>query len=229
MADPQHGLGRLLPGGFVPREFGGQGGGVRPGANASGGSGPGSETDLVSRADEIEAEEQRRQREGVGVVRGAFEESRRTLADLVDPNLLFSQASDAVGARSKRSLEGLRKSLGARGLNPNSGAAQGLLSRLISSQEGQLVGAKRDIALDNQRQRQVNAATNFANALNLSQEINRPVSAVGLDTATNIFEGRIAREGIAAQRASADKASSDNKLGSLGGGALSLVGSAFGK
>ena len=187
------------------------------------------EDQLGESADRIETEENRRRAQGLGTLTEAFEQSRQTLDDLIDPDLLFSRASDVVGARGRQGVEAIRHSLSGRGLSSQSGAAQGLLSRLAFSQQGQVTGAQRDVALENQRQRQVNAGINFANATRLAVAQGGPVSGVKHDTLTTLLEGKIAREGIAAGVGAQRSASRDNKMGSLGGGLLGLAGSVFGK
>lgn len=188
----------------------------------------GTEADLMNRANQVDAEETKRYEGGLGVIQDAYASSKKDLSTLLDQDLLFSRASDAVGARAGRGLESLRSSLGSRGINPNSGAAGGMMQRMMMSQQGQLIGAKRDIALENQNVRHRNAAVNFANALNLGQYQNSPVSVAGMDMSTNIFEGNLAREGIASMERSQKRASKDAKMGSLGGGALGLAGGAIG-
>lgn len=179
---------------------------------------------MVRSAQDIAKTEGERYGAGLDTLTGAYNESRRSMADLIDPNLLFSKASDAIGARSGQQLNDLRSSLGARGLNPNSGAASGMLSRLQFQREGALTGATRDIAIENQRQRQVNAALNFSNALNLANYQNSPASAVMLDTYQNLFEGDIAREGIRSQRKSQQEANQTNFLGGLIGAGAGILG-----
>jgi len=190
---------------------------------------PSLETQLGESADRIETEEDRRRTQGLGTLTNAFEQSQQALGNLIDPDALFSRVSDAVGSRGRHGVEAIRNSLSGRGLSAGSGAAQGLLSRLAFSQEGSLRGAQRDVALENQRQRQVNAGVNFANATRLAAAQGGPVSGVKHDTLTTLLEGEIAREGIAAGVGAQRSASRDNKMGSLGGGLLGLAGSVFGK
>lgn len=178
-------------------------------------------------AGKIEDEETRRYQEGLGTLQGAYQDSKGILSQGVDANLLFSQAADTVGARSKSMIEGLRGSLGARGLNPNSGAAQGMLSRLAMSMQGDLIGAKRDIAIENQRQRQVNAAVNFANALNLAAYTQSPVSGAKFEADQSIFEGLLGVYGVNKQAESIADANKKNLLGGVIGGGLSILGGAL--
>lgn len=179
-------------------------------------------------AERIESEEYRRYGEGLGVAQDAYKQSSEVLNQGIDADLLFSRAADTAGARSRGLVESLRSSLGARGLSPNSGAAQGLLSRIAMSQQGELIGAKRDIAIENQRQRQVNAAVNFANALNLASYTNSPVPGARLETDQNIFEGLLGMYGVNRMSEAQSKAGKQNILGSLIGGGTSILGSLIG-
>ncbi len=187
------------------------------------------EDQLYGSAVGIEAEENRRREEGLGVLQREFDQSRSTLSDLIDPDLLFSRAADSIGARGKRTLSGLMKNFAGRGIRPGSGAFQGAMSRFALGSEGQRIGAQRDVALANQQQRREDAGTLFGMARTMAGAIASPVSGAKHSTLQNLYEGEIAREGIdkgvAAQRAS----SKDRKMGSLGGGLLGLAGSAFGK
>lgn len=193
--------------------------GSKPAAPAA----PNYEKQMQAQAGSIEAQENQRYQSGLATATGAFNKAQQVLSQGVDTSLLFSQAADQIGARAGANMEALRSSLGARGLNPNSGAAQGLLSRLAFNQENALTGATRDIALEDQKRRQVNAALSFSNAMQLAGLINAPVSSVGLDTTQNLFEGQIAREGIASQRKSNKEANKTNILGGLIGGGASIL------
>lgn len=180
------------------------------------------ESNLRSMSAGIGAEENRRYGQSVGTATDAYNSLRST--PLVDPNLLFSQAADSIGARSGANLEALRSSLGARGLNPNSGAASGMLQRLLFQQGNEVTGAIRDTALQNQKDRQTKAAQDFAAAMNLAGVQNSPVSQIGLDTEQNIYEGQLAKYGIDKQAKSAKKAGQNNVLGGLIGAAGSVLG-----
>lgn len=175
------------------------------------------ENEMRSQAGDIARQEEQRYQSGLGLLNTAYHDSQKSLSSLIDPSLLFSKASDAIGARGVANMNTLRSSLGARGLNPNSGAASGLLSRMAFENNNAVVGATRDVALENQRQRQVNAAQSFANALNLANFTNSPVSGVQLETTQNLFEGQLAREGIAAQERSNKRANKSNKASGVGG------------
>lgn len=207
--------------GFFDDLFGGKD--AKPVGSMTGGTGPGSESDLVRRADDIERTEYGRYGEGKGFAVDAFKNAQTELSKGIDTDLLYGKALDSSGAQARSSVESLRSSLGARGLNPNSGAAQGMLSQMALQQTGQLVGAKRDIALADRETRQKNAAVNFANALNLAGYINSPVPQIGLDTSTSIFEGNLAREGMANQMASNNAANKTNILGAGIGAAGSVL------
>lgn len=183
----------------------------------------GTESELWDLASGIEAEEGRRYEQGLGTLTGAYNKAQDAFKP-VDSSLLFSRATDAIGARGAANMDALRRSLGARGLNPNSGAANGVLSRLMFENNNAVTGATRDIAIENQKQRQINAAQSFAAAMNLANFQNSPVSGAKSETSQNIFEGDLTREGIKAQ-AKAQK--SANKTNLIGAG-IGLVGSVLG-
>lgn len=184
---------------------------------------PSLEDTMKSQAADIVAQENQRYGQGLGTLQSAYAASQAANQP-IDPSLLFSKASDAIGARAMGNMNALRSSLGARGLNPNSGAASGLLQRMAFQQGNDVTGAMKDIAIDNQRQRQVGAAQNFANAMNLANYTNAPASGANLETTQNLFEGQIAREGIAAQKSSNKAANKSNILGGLIGAGASILG-----
>lgn len=173
------------------------------------------EQNMTGAADQIAATERNRYESGLGVATGAFEQAQAALGEQVNPDLLFGQASDQIGARGRAGLESIRSSLGSRGLSANSGAAQGMLSRLIFQQQGNITGAKRDIALTNQKERQVNAALNFANALNLSGYINSPASGIQYENWLNLYQGELAKQGLNTQIDIANQANESDPLGTL--------------
>ena len=224
----------------MPTSWGNQGGGYgngsgggigwggwgAPTATATAPTGPkhGTEQEMWDLAGGIEDKENQRYQLGLDTLTNEYNQTKNSLSQLIDPDLLFSKAADSIGARAKGNMNALRSSLGARGLNPNSGAANGMLQRFQMQQTGDVIGATRDVAIENQRQRQVNAAMNFANALNLANFQNAPVSGAKLETSQNIFEGNIAREGIAAQSKSQKQASKDNKTGTIVGSLAGLAG-----
>lgn len=174
------------------------------------------EGELRRRASDIEGEEYGRYQGGLGVLQSAYAKAQGALDNT---DLLFSKAADAIGARSGMALNALRQSLGARGLNPNSGAASGMLARLMADRENSVMGAMRDTAIA----RQQAAAQNFQNALNLAVYQNAPVSSVGLDTETNIFEGLLARRGIESAQKSEKRAAKNSLYGGLIGGGANLL------
>lgn len=181
------------------------------------------EDQMTRHAEGIEAEETRRYEQGLGTMMDAYRHSQGEIAKSLDPGLLWSKASDNIGARSKGALESMRRQLGASGRQPS----QGLLSRLMMSHEGQLLGAERDITIHNKEKRSALAAQSMGDALKLAIQQQAPVSGIRYENAQNLFEGQLTREGHQAGVASNRAASKDNKMGSLGGGALGLAGSAI--
>lgn len=155
---------------------------------------------MVGQATDIQNQEQNRYQQGLGTLQGAYGQSQQSLSDLLSPDTLFTQASDAIGAQAGGQMDALRRSLGARGLNPNSGAASSLLSRIIFGKDQALAGANLQSKVEAQKLRQTASAQNFANALNLAGFTNSPVSQIGLDTTQNLYEGLLTREGLHNQK-----------------------------
>ncbi len=172
----------------------------------------------------IEDEEVRRYQGGLDTLTSAYDESQKVLKEGIDTDLLFSRAADSVGARARSSVGNLRTSLGARGLNPNSGAAQGLMNRIGFESSNALMGAKRDIAIDNQKQRQVAAAMNFANALNLANYRNAPVGGARLEATQALMEYSLADRGVGAQERAARSAERNATMGTIFQGVGTLAG-----
>ncbi len=176
---------------------------------------------MASKAAGIESEEYQRYGRGLGAAQSAFDTSQKTLSELMDPDLFFSQASDSIGAQAGGQVDALRRSLGARGLNPNSGAAGGLLSKILFQRDQSLAGANLQSQIEAQKMRQAAAATNFAQALNLAGYINSPVPQIGLDVMQNKQEQLLAREGLHNQRESNKEA---NRSGTFGDVITGLTG-----
>lgn len=198
-------FGRNLPPGWAPRYT------------------PGSEPDIARRAGDIEAEEYRRYRSGLSGLEGAEAEARTALSRGINTDLLFSRAADAGGLRARSAMDRLRASIGSRGIDPSSGAAGGLLARIGLQQQSDIVGAKRDIAIEDQRVRQVNAAQMFANALQLAQYRNSPVPTIGLEAGMGIMELNQRERSEQRADATARSASRTNFISGLLGGGLGLV------
>lgn len=156
-----------------------------------------------------------------------FNQTSAALDQPIRKDLLFSQAADQVGLRARGAMDRMRTSLGARGIDPSSGAASGLLGRLMMQNQNALIGAQRDIDIADAQQRYANAAQKFGMASNLAQARNEFLapSMVPLDTATNLEEMQLAREGLAMQAKSQNKASKNNLLGGIISGGLGLLGS----
>lgn len=172
----------------------------------------------------IEDEERARYQGGLSTLVDAYNQSSATLNQGIDPNLLFSRAADSVGARAKGNLQALMQQMGARGINPNSGAAMGMLQRLQFEKQGALVGAQRDVAIENQRQRQANAVVNFQNALNLANYRNSPVGGQRLEATQNLLDFHLADRAVGAQERATKDASRNSMWGTLFQGAGTLAG-----
>lgn len=183
------------------------------------------EDKMTGQATSIEQQENNRYSQGLSTLQGAYGQSQSALSNLLDPDLLFSQASDPIGAQAGGQMDALRRSLGARGLNPNSGAASSLLSRIVFGKQQALQGARLSSEVENVKLRQTAAAQNFANALNLAGYVNSPVSQIGLDTTQNQYEGLLAREGLHNARQSQKDANKTNFASGLLGAGSSILSS----
>lgn len=183
--------------------------------------------------------EQQRFNAGLGGLQGAsarFDSDMATalggLKD-IDANLLFSKATDQAGARARGSVNALRSSLGGRGINPNSGAAMGAASRITGQFNADVLGAKGNIAIANQRNSQQNAAMRasaaaqaFANALQIAEfQTGGPVGEVLADANQNMMDFNLAREGLfRAERSQQNASETDFWGGLLEAGAGVLAG-----
>lgn len=138
-------------------------------------------------------------------LRGEFDAANADFADSEKrlENLFFSQAADAAGGQAREGVANLRSSLGARGINPNSGLAAGLASRVATQQQNQIVGATRDIALDSSRRRAVQRSQRLNSAFGLANFENQSPSLLGADalgSISNVLAGREAND-VAAKEA----------------------------
>jgi hypothetical protein len=187
----------------------------------------GSPGDLYERAYQTEHEERRRQGVALGGLESEFAGLKDSLSKGIDTSLLFSRATDATGLRARGMMDRLRQSIGGRGIDPNSGAAGGLLSRIAMQQDNANVGAMRDIAIEDSRDRAARAGQLFTGALNLFQARNQPLPSALLDTALNQSELDLAREGLASQERMTKDANKKDFFSGLIKGGLSLAGAAF--
>lgn len=171
----------------------------------------------------IEEEEYRRYEEGLRPVQAAYDEAHKILSEGIDTDRAYSKAADAIGAQSNSLLEGMRSNLVGRGLSPGSGVAKSMLSKLAATTQGQLIGSAREVAIQNQQQRYVNAAANFANAMNLSDRVMQPVPGAVFENEQNIFEGMLGWEGIQAMKEMAKSAGDQGILSSVIGGGSNIL------
>lgn len=164
--------------------------------------------------------------ESSAFLQGEFDQSN---ADFLDSekrleNLFFSQAADQAGAQAREGIGSLRTSLGSRGINPNSGLAAGLASRVATQQQNQIVGATRDIALDSSRRRAVQRSQRLNAAFGLANFQNQSPSLLGADalgSAANVLAGREANDMAARE---ARKARNAQQTGAMISGVGSLLG-----
>lgn len=179
----------------------------------------------MAKAFGIEQEENRRFGEQSDFLTGEFD---RANADFLESerglNSLFSsRAADAAGSQARAGLRNVRQMIGARGIDPNSGLAAGMAAQVASTQQGQLIGAHRDIALDSARRRRDERIRRMQAAGGLAEFRNQSPSMVGLDALGSAANISLGREQMEEQK----KAAKDAKKSAITGGLLSGFGSAL--
>ncbi|MCP3975968.1 MAG: hypothetical protein GY720_15920 [bacterium] len=143
---------------------------------------------MLSEAFSLADVEDSRDREALDFERGEFESFNRDFEGRQDrlSRMFRSQASDQIGAQAREGFRGLRGMIGRRGLNPNSGTAAALADRIAGRQQGQLIGARRDIALDEERRRRDHALTRLQAGGKLADRIATPPSVLRLDAIQDV-------------------------------------------
>lgn len=184
----------------------------------------GTQPGLYEAAAGIEAEERSRYERGMGDLETQFGALQSTLSKGVDKSLLMGQGFDATGLRARTMMDRLRQNIGGRGIDPNSGAANGLLARLALQMDNANMGVMRDVEIEDARQRQVNAGQLFGAALNVFQARNQPVPTALADMGLNVAEMNLAERGLQRQERMTNKASKNNLLAGLLGGGLGILG-----
>ncbi|MCP5065898.1 MAG: hypothetical protein GY946_04965 [bacterium] len=161
---------------------------------------------------------------------GEFERSNAGFDDSIKrlEGLRFSQAADSAGRGAAEGLSRLRSSIGARGLDPNSGLAAGLARGIADKQSGQVIGAQRDIALESERLRRDQRLQRLSGAFQLGNFRNQSPSMIKLDTLGSLTSTLFGREQSEEQKQAARNAAKAAKTGALIGGAGKLAGLAFG-
>jgi len=174
-------------------------------------------------------EEDRRRGEALGILRGGLSDFDRAYADREKglQDLQFSFAGDAAGASARGGMRNLRGMLGARGLGSSSGAAAGLAGRIAMQQQGQLVGAKRNIALEAARRNALHSAQRQQLIGGVAGLTNQGPSMLGLDTLTNLHDSYATQFGIGREETEARKGRKAAKQGAALSALGSLAGMAF--
>lgn len=113
--------------------------------------------------------------------------------------LLFAGAADKFGAEARTGMNRLGVGLGARGIDPRSGAAQSLAGNIALRQQGQLMGAKRDITADSMRRRDANALQRFQAAFGVGDFLNQGASEIGLAALGSLTSARFQEDAREAQ------------------------------
>lgn len=143
-------------------------------------------------------------------------------------NLALGSQFDQIGQNAVDQSRGLRSMLGGRGIDPSSGTAAALASRVGMQQQALKYGSMRNAAMDSYQRRNANRTAQYAQQLNLAQFGNQSPSMIQLDALTNKAEFDLAdlvsrRETDAAKYA-AKKNSKSSTLAGIGG----IIGSVLG-
>lgn len=174
-------------------------------------------------------EEDRRREEALGLLRGGLADFDKSFADRERglQGLQFSAMADAAGAGARGGIRNLRGLLGSRGLGASSGAASGLASRVALLQQGQIIGAKRDIALDAARRSALHSAQRQQLIGGIAGLTNQGPSMLGLDTLTNLHDSFAAQFSTGMEEKEARKARKAATRGAVMSGLGALAGAAF--
>ena len=140
----------------------------------------------------------------------------------------FSRLADGAGAKAKAGISNLRSLLGARGLGGGSGAAAGLASRIAFQQQSEVIGAKRDTALEAAQRSAIHRARRQQFVGGIANLTNQSPSMIGLDTLTNIFDVRAAGVSRQEEIGAANKAGKRAQTGAILGGVGNIFGAAAG-
>lgn len=182
---------------------------------------------LLSEGFSLRDEEDRRFRGESSFLTGEFNRANEDFASQEErlDRLFRSRAADQIGAEARSGLRNVRSLIGSRGLNPNSGLAASLAADVASRQQGQLISARRDIALDSARRRTQERARRLTSAFGLSEFRNQSPSMLGLDAIGATLGVQRAREQEANAKSAAKKSRGDALLGGAIQGGLGLIGS----
>lgn len=177
------------------------------------------------KAFQLEGVENQRFQDSLGFLKGEFQRSNEGFAadNARLDRLLFSGAADRFGREASEGLSALRTSIGARGINPNSGAAAALAGNIGLRQQGQLMGARRDITMDSLRRRDAQRVQRFQQAFGLADFMNQGDSEIGLSALSGLVGLRERQLDKEDSLKEARKARKDAMIGSaigLGGNLL---------
>lgn len=185
---------------------------------------------LYQRGMALEGVEDQRHQAAQGFLTGqmqrnqaGYEASEKGLAGLFQ-----SRAGDQLNASLTDTLRGLGQSLGGRGIDPNSGAAQGSLERIAGNYQNALTGARRDIALGAYDRAAAQRSAQAAYAQTLTSLMNESPSMIGVDTLSNLAELDLTRYGIdRSAEAAHESARAQERAGRMQG-IGSIIGSVLG-
>lgn len=180
----------------------------------------------LTKAFQLEGVENDRFQDALGFLKSEFQTSNEGFsADNARlDRLLFSGAADQFGRQASEGLSSLRTAIGARGINPNSGAAAALAGNIGLQQQGQLMGARRDITMDSLRRRDAQRVQRFQQAFGMADFMNQGDSEIGLSALSGLVglrERQLDKEDALTE---ARKARKDAKQGAALGSIGSIAG-----
>ena len=142
----------------------------------------------LTKAFQLEGVENQRFQDALGFLKTEFQRSNEGFAadNARLDRLLFAGAADQFGREASQGLSSLRTQLGATGVNPNSGAAAAMAGGIGLRQQGQLMGARRDITMDSLRRRDAQRVQRFQQAFGMADFMNQGDSELGLSALSGL-------------------------------------------
>ena len=183
----------------------------------------------LTKAFQLEGIENQRFADAMGFLQSEFRRSNEGFAadNARMDRLMFAGAADRFGREASEGMSALRTSLGARGINPASGAAAAMAGNIGLRQQGQLMGARRDITMDSLRRRDAQRVQRFQQAFGMADFMNQGDSEIGLSALsglTGLRERQLDKEDSLKEARKARKAQTQaaaiGGIGSLAGAFL---------
>ena len=143
---------------------------------------------ILRKAFGLEEINNKRYDDSLGMLKSEFAKSNAGFAadNARLDRVLFSGAADSAGRGAAQGISSLRSALGARGINPSSGAAASLAGRIGMQQQGALMGAARDITADSLRRRDAQRQNRLRQAFGIAEFQNQAADMVGLDALQDV-------------------------------------------